>query len=142
MNQYLILGAVGAFLMSFLAGGILGWHEKAIRVPAMLEAQQTTDKQACAAAQALTKETNDALQKSRRAISAKLAAYKLQHPSTCVSVTSTTNVPNSGAEHAGSNGTGLNSDWLRYFAATAEQYRAQIAMCVDFLAKERELGKN
>lgn len=140
INPYLILGAVGALLVSFLGGGMLGWHERAIRVPEELEAQQTTDQQACAKSQQLTKDANDVLQKDRDTIAARLNALRLQHPPACVRVAKPAVIPASGAEHAGQDGagTGISSDWLREYAAEAEGYRSQVSVCVDFLKKERE----
>lgn len=139
MNPYLIIGLIGAYLVSFVAGGAIGWHEKSVRVPALLEAQQTTDKEQCAKAQKITKDANDALTKSRNTIAANLSTYKLQHPSTCVSVAPSTSVPASGGQYAGANGKGLSSDWLREYASIAETYRSQFTVCTQFLDQERSL---
>lgn len=138
-NPYVVLGFVGVLLVSFSGGGLLGWHEKAIRVPAMLESQQTIDQQACAKVQQLTKDANDVLQKDRDGIAAKLAALRVQHPSTCVRVASSSNLPAGGGQHAGQDGNGLNSGWLRDYAAEAEQYRAEVMVCTEFLANERQI---
>lgn len=138
MNPYIIIGLIAAFILNSGVSGFVGWHERAIRVPAELAAQKDTDTKACDKAQAVTKGENDALQKNRDVIAHKLASYKLQHP-TCVSVTSSPNLPGSGPEHAGHDGTGLSSDWLNDFAATCEGYRSTLMVCTDFVKKEREL---
>lgn len=141
INPYLIIAAIGALLVSFISGGVLGWHEKAIRVPALLEAQQTTDQKECTKAQQLTKEANNVLQKNRDSIARKLAALRLQHPSTCVRVSSPSELPVSGDGHAGQNGSGLSTDWLREYAADAESNRKSIIECMDFVARERAPNK-
>lgn len=137
MNQYTILGFAGALLVSFLLGGALGWHEMAVRVPAKLDAQQSADAAVCQKSQQLTKDTNDALHKSRDDIASKLAALKLQHTSACVRPSSSPRLPNGGEQHAGQNGAGVNTDWLRDYAAEAELYRQSLSDCAGFVAKER-----
>jgi hypothetical protein len=144
LNPYVILGVIGALLVSFIGGGVLGWHEKSIRVPALLEAQQTTDQQACAKVQLVTKEANDDLQKDRDGIAAKLA-LSLQQPPTYVPVARATHVCASGVKHAGqdaaSSDTGISSGWLLSYAAEAETYRSELTVCSDFLAAERTQPK-
>lgn len=136
-----MIGIIAAVALSCLvAGGIMGWHEKALRVPALLDAQKTTDQTACATAQQLTKDTNDDIQKTDAYIAGRADALRLQHPTSCVHVSSRPKLPGSGAEHAGHDGNGLNTDWLRSYAATAETYRSELLACIDFLAKERTLN--
>lgn len=137
MNPYFILGAVGALLACFIAGGATGWHEKAIRVSALLEAQQAADQQTCAKAQQITKEAQNALQKDHDDIAAKLAALKLRHPGTCVPVPGKTQLPASGGKHAGQDGAGVSTDWLRDYAAESETYRASLVICEKVLDDER-----
>ena len=137
LNPYVIIGSLGALLVSFLGGAALGWHEKSIRVPALLEAQKTEDAKECKKKQAKTKEAQSALQKKYDAIAAKLAATQLQ-PATCVVVTRPSDLPSGGAEHAGQNGSGISSDWLRGYAAEAERYRSERIVCEDFLNSERQ----
>lgn len=139
INPYIILAVLGAILASFIGGGILGWHEKGLRVPALLEAQKNTDKETCDADKKLTKDTNDALQKDRDAIARKLASLKLQHPATCVPVTNPTNVLTSNGGLPGQNGKGISSDWLRNYAADAKLVQSELANCISFLVKEREI---
>ena len=140
LNPWVILGIVGALLVSFTSGGVLGWHEKSIRVPAELMAQQDLDTKACTKAQQLTKDANDALQKSHDVIAAKLKSLKLQHPSTCVHPASSSRVSGSGPVNAGQDGSGtpgINTDWLRGYAAECENYRAEVTECSTFLKQER-----
>lgn len=138
MTPLQIYIAIGSLLASLLGGGIIGWHERALRVPAELTAQVNTDHLACEASQKLTKDANDALQKDRDTIARKLAALKLQHPSTGLHVASSSNIPTSGAGHAGQNGTVISADSLRDYAAEAEQYRAQFLVCSQLLDAERK----
>lgn len=138
LNPYIIIVALGLLLVSFVTGGLLGWHERAIRVPAQLESQQTIDQQACEKVQQLTKDANNDLQKSRDDIAARLSALKLQHSPTCVRPTGAANLQPGGPKHARPDGTGLSSDWLREYAAEAEQYRREVMVCTGFLAKERQ----
>lgn len=141
-NPYLIIAAIGTLLVSFVAGGVLGWHEKSVRVPALLEAQQTIDQKACEQVQLVTKGANDALQKNNDVIRARLRALRVLHPATCVRVSGATDIQNGGGEHAGQNGNGVSSDWLRGYAAEAEHYRTEVMVCTDFLKAERALPQN
>lgn len=142
MNPYLIIASIGALLVSLLGGGAIGWHEEKIRVPAILEAQKTTDQTACEAAQQLTKDANDALQKDHDVIAAHLNALLVQHPAACVPVSGSANLPNGGFKYAGQNGSGLNTDWLRGYAAEAESYRREVIICTQFLTEERAAPQN
>jgi hypothetical protein len=138
MNPYLILGAVGALLVSFLGGGFLGWHERAVRVPAELVEQQTVDTKACDQVQLLTKRANNDLQKNNGVITRKLAALRLQHPAACVPVAGASNLPAGGQQHAGQDGGSVSADTLRGYAAEAETYRSELTVCTQFLAQERK----
>ena len=132
------LGIAAGVALSILIGGFwLGWHERALREVAHLEAQRAADLKQCNDAQTKTKEANDALQKDRDTIASRLASYKLQHPSTCIPVAGAAQLSSNRPEHAGSHGGGLSSDWLRDYAAQAELYRSSLIVCVDFLDSER-----
>lgn len=143
MNPYLLSGALGAVIVAFLVGGFFGYQYRAGKVPAELFAQQTTDTKECDKSQAITKGSNDALQKDRDTIAGKLAAVSLQHPSACVPVARSPHVCSDGQQHAGQDGnspaTGVSSDWLRAYAADAETYRSELSVCTGFLASERKL---
>jgi|GEM_PF-4360646 len=136
MNPYLIIGALAGVILAFIAGGVLGYEYRAGKVPAELLAQQSVDVTACQKVQKLTEDANDQLTKDRDAIAAQLA-NSLRQPSTCVSVTSTPVISGGGAKHADHNGNGINSSWLRQYAATCEGYRTEVMVCTDFLAQER-----
>lgn len=138
MNPYLALAAIGALLVSFAGGGILGWHERTVRVPAELTEQQGVDAKECQQAQQLTKGANDALQKDRDTIAAQLNAYQLLHPPTCVRLTGPANNSSGGAEHAAGDGESINTGFLRSYAAKCEEYRGQVKVCSDFLVSERK----
>lgn len=125
-----------AIAVAFAAGGWIGWHERFLREPAMIEAQKTADVAECKAAQIITKEANNALQKNRDAIIKRLTALKLQ-PASCMPVSGSAELRGSGREHAGQNGGGLSSDWLRDYAGECELYRSEVIACIDFLKKER-----
>lgn len=136
MKLYVILGAI---LLSLIVGAIGGYYFEKSGIPAKLTAQQSTDKKECEAAQQITKDANDALQKNATIVSNVLTANKLQHPTTCVPVTGTTKHSSGGTKHADTNGASLNSDWLRTYAAQCEQYRGEVTVCTDFLTQERTL---
>lgn len=144
MNPYLMLGVLGALLVSCAASGWLGWHERAARVPAELTQQQNVDAKECQQAQQLTKGANDALQKNRDAIAAQLDAYKLQHPPTCVRTAGATDNSGSRPEHDADNGASIDTGFLRDYAAKAEEYRSEVNICAGFLQAERKFinGQN
>lgn len=138
MNPYLIIGALVAVIVAFIAGGVVGYEYRAGKVPAELLAQQNTDVSECQKVQQVTKVENDKLQKDRDDIAAQLA-LSLRQPSTCVRVASSPVIPSSGAKYAKHDGNGINSSWLRQFAATCESYRTEVSVCQDFLAQERAI---
>lgn len=134
----LIIAFIVTIIVSLGGGGIVGWHERAVRVPAELTAQMNTDQANCEKAQQVTKDANDALQKDHDSIAAKLRSLKLQHNSTVVvPVTSGANLSGRGNQHAGQNGNALSTDTLRDYAAEAEQYRSQFVVCKGVLDQER-----
>lgn len=125
-----------AFIMTLTAGIGIGWHEKAIRVPSLLEKQKQADISECQSIETLTKETNDGIQTDRKAVDNKLDALQLQQPSACVPLTVSTQLPETGKRYAGPNG--INATALRKYAAECEIYRREINSCTNFLTKERE----
>jgi len=138
-NPRLIAAVIGSLLLFYA-----GWYVKggidAHNLESALNEQKAALTSECQELQTVTKEANDALQKSRDAISSKLAALKLQHPASCVPIASETKLPTGGAEHAGRNG--VNSDWLRHYAASCEEYRSEVIACVNFIDRTwTELGK-
>lgn len=120
--------AAGAVVTALVAFGLhsvdvhfieKSWQKK-------LDDQHTADVAACDKDKAITKGTNDALQKDRDAIARKLADFKRMQPSHCVPVAALKTEPATGGDgHAGQNGIGLESDWLREYAAECENYRRQ-----------------
>lgn len=141
LNPYIAGGIALALLAVFLGGVGLGWHEKAIRVPALLTAQQNVDQQACIQFADETKRSNDALQKDRDDIAGKLAQLKLQHPAACLHVASPANVPSGRPLNARPDGNPdktISTDALRDYAAIAEQYRSGLLVCMEFLQTERQ----
>lgn len=117
------IGAVGAFALSFLLHTIdvsfieASWRHKLDDQKIALEKQCNDDK-------AITKGTNDDLQKAYDSIAGKLAASKRMQPARCVIPASgKAEPPAGGAEHAGQNG--ISTDWLRDYAAECETYRSQ-----------------
>lgn len=138
MNPYLIIGALVGVIVSFIFGGIVGYEYRAGKVPAELSEQVNADTKACDKTQAITKGSNDALQKDHDAIAAKLDALRLQKPARCVPVARTPNIPSTWQQHAGQDGAGVSSDFLRAYAAEAETYRTELTVCTDFIAAERK----
>lgn len=130
MNQYLIYALIALGL--FASGVATGWHEKALRVPALLEAQQTADNKQCNIDKQISRETNDQLQKDRDSIADRLTTLLMQQPAKCVPVTGKTQLSTSGKPgHAGQNG--IRSQWLRQYAAECETYRREVTSCVGFI---------
>lgn len=124
MSLYLYLAA-GAVLL--LSGSYTGWHERALREPAMINGQKNADIAACTEVQAKTKGENDALTKDRDRIAADAARYKLQHPNQCYILTNDGKLQPSGNQHAGMHG--ISSNWLRDYAALCETYRSELIVC-------------
>lgn len=116
-----------AVLVAFLAGGAIGWHQKSLRIPALLEAQKTADATACLKEQTITKERNDALIKERNRIAADAARYKRMHRDTCIYPAGAGKLQSTGGEHA--NLHGISTDWLRDYAALCETYRVELIDC-------------
>lgn len=108
---------------------------------AALVAQQAVDVLQCNADKRLTREANDALQKDRDDLTARLAALKLQHPETCVPVTRSAHVQHRKARPAGRDERGLSSDWLLDFSARqCSSYWRQLRVCDKFLTDERKVS--
>jgi len=124
-----------AIAVAFALGGALGWHERALRIPALLEAQKVADAKECDKDKQITRKANDELQKDRDSIAQRAADYKRLHPMRCVIPTSSPELLSGGRGYANKNG--ISSDWLREYAAEAELYRRQLITCIEFLDSER-----
>lgn len=70
------------------------------------------------------KETNDALQADREAISARLAAAKQRLLKPCVAIAKP-DAFKTGAGHAGSDGSQISGEWLLEYSARCELYRRE-----------------
>ena len=113
--------------IAFVIGGAVGWHQKSLRVPALLEAQRQADAKACNEAQTITKEKNDALVSARDRIASDLARFKRLQPDACLNLAVDGKLyPNTG-EHAGVHG--INTATLREYAALCETYRSELMVC-------------
>jgi hypothetical protein len=107
---------------------------------AAIEDQKMADAKQCAAEKQITKEANNALQKDRDDITARLTALKLQHPATCVSVTRSPDVQHRQRRPVGRNG--VSSDWLYTYAAEqCSNYWRQLKVCDKFLDDERKIKR-
>lgn len=139
MNWIMVaLGAIPTAILAFLLHTLDVDHLKH-KQETELVAQQAADKQVCDSDKAITKESNDALQKDHDAIAARLTQL-LQSPATCVSISQPAQLPSSGqSKHAGSHG--ISSSWLRSFAATCEGYREELNTCIDFTTKASTVKK-
>lgn len=127
-----------AIAVAFAAGGGIGWHERVLREPAMLEAQKTADTKECNIEKQTTRKANDQLQKDRDRVASDLDRYKQLHPMRCIIPTGQPDLRGTGPEHAGGDGAGISTDFLRDFAAQCETYRSEVNTCIDFLAAERK----
>ncbi len=113
------------------------WDKSALE--SALAEQKTALIEECEKNKAITKGANDALQKDRDAIAAKLIASKQLHPAKCVPITRNAITPISGGRPAGQNGEGISSDWLRDFAAEdCATYRSQRMILEKFIQDERK----
>lgn len=116
----------------------IGWYEKALRVPKLLDEQKLADQKACNVEKETTRRANDTLQTDRDRIAADAARYKRLHPVSCIIPARQPNLRGSGAEHAGGNGAVAGStDDFRDYAATCERYRSEVSTCINFLSEER-----
>lgn len=81
----------------------------------------------CERDKAITKEANDDLQRQKDIISNRLNDALRVQPSLCIvpQPAHAADTAASGAKHAGQNGRGINSSWLRRYAAECETYRQQ-----------------
>lgn len=138
MNPYWKLGlwAIQAAIIGFIV-----WHftvlQDAKSQESALAAQAAELAKRCEIKMKSTKEANDELQKNIGTISAKLDTAKRMHPSVCVPVVSKLAQPSTGgAEHAGQNG--IETDWLRDFAAECETYRSEVVILNKFGLDERK----
>lgn len=105
---------------------------------AAISTQQTADVKSCDADKAKTKEANDDLQNNLNAIKRKLADAKRVHPSACVPIIAgRTDMAGVHGEHAGQNGNGISSDWLRDYGATCEEIHQTLNVCEKFVHDER-----
>lgn len=129
-----------AILAIFTGGVGLGWHEKSLRVPGLLQAQQTADAGQCTKEKAVTKEATDALQKSNDDLANRLAALKLQRPTRCIPVAGTADIQHRSDRPAGRDG--LSTDWLYTYAAEqCSSYWRQLKICDKFIDDERKVKK-
>lgn len=119
--------ALIAVVVASAAGGYLGWHERALREPAILIAQEQVDAKACTTAQATTKEQNDELTKDRDRIAGDAARYKRLHPDACYNFARDGQLQPGGEQHADVHG--ISTDWLRDYAALCETYRSELMVC-------------
>lgn len=125
-----------AIAVSFAGGGYLGWHERALREPAMLSAQQEADTKQCNADKEITKESNHDLKTNLDVVSAELARLKRVRSARCVAVaTGQAGAADVRGEHAGQNDHGLSSDWLYDYAAQCESVRQGYISCTGFVDK-------
>lgn len=127
-----------AMVMLSLGAFAMGWHEKALRVPALIEDQKTSDLKACNIDKQITRKANYELQKDRDAIAQRAADYKRLHPMRCVIPANSSDVRAGGDGHAGQDGAGLSTDWLRDYAAECNLYRSEVISCINFLSEERK----
>lgn len=119
--------ALIAVAVAFIAGGYLGWHEKGLRISAILSSQAQAHAEACTKAQNITKEKNDELVSARNRIASNLERYKRLHPSSCIYLAIDGKLQPSEGQYAGVHG--INTDTLRDYAALCETYRSELIVC-------------
>lgn len=116
-----------AIAVAFAGGGYLGWHERVLREPAILEAQRAADVAGCAKVQKVAKDQNDELTKDRDRIARDASRYRMQHPITCIVPANGGKLQPGGPEHAEVHG--RSSEWYRSFADVCELYRSEVMVC-------------
>ena len=129
LNNWKLLAI--AIPSALLALQVLSWRSEALKVPGLESALSN-----CEAGKRITTEANDALQKDRNTIAARLAAAKRVRAN-CVLVSSPANPGETRAEHARRNEQGISSHWLLDYAAVCEQYRSERIVLEKFIADER-----
>ena len=117
----------GVLLIAVGGSGYLGWHERALREPAMLTGQKNADSKACKDAQDITTGENDALTNDRDRIAADAAKYKRLHPDACLYLSNDGKLFTGRDKHAAVHG--ISTDWLRDYAALCETYRSELMVC-------------
>ena len=131
-----LAGAIPVAIIAWLLHSVDVNHINAKHEAALI-AQRVEDQKQCDMDKNLTKEANDALQKDRDTIAARLNSLLMQHPAGCVMpVPHSSQLPSSGkGKHAGQNGgrAGVSTDWLREFAAECEGYRTEVEACTKFV---------
>lgn len=97
--------------------------------------QKANLEKSCADDAAITKGKNDALQSNLNSVIRERDRLKRVQPARCVlaAASGKTNVAGVPREHAGQNGIGLNTDWLRDYAAECEQIRVSFGTCTGFV---------
>lgn len=127
------IGAAAGFALCWLIhlvilAGVEKAHTKA------LADQKTQLEKTCADDAAITKGKNDELQTNLDAVSRERDRLKRVQPARCViPTTGKTDLAGVRQEHAAGNGGGINSDWLRDYAATCEQIRVSFHTCTSFV---------
>ena len=104
------------------------WRDKARELDGVKSALSS-----CEASKIVTKEANDALQRDRDIIAAKLASARRVQPR-CVPVASgQPNALKAGAEHARPYARGIRTEWLLDYAAQCETYRSERIVLEKFI---------
>ena len=114
-----------------LALQVLSWRNQALQLPKVKSALSS-----CESGKALTKETNDALQKDRDIIARKLASVKRMQPMSCVTPSRKPDLIYAGREYARTDGAVAGtSDDFRDYAAECETYRSERIRLESFIEK-------
>lgn len=128
------LGAAAGFALCWLIHlVILAGVEKA-HTQALADQKASLEK-SCADDAAITKGKNDELQTNLDAVTRERDRLKRVQPARCVLATPAGKTDMAGVQrqHAGENGVGINSDWLRDYAAECEQIRVSYGTCTGFV---------
>ena len=132
----LIAIAAATLAMIVLVWKVDQWRNKASQLDEVKSALSSAIAK-CEADKRITKEANDALQKSSDDISMRFASARVQFNSACMPVTNTSFTSSGRIKHAGGNDKGLRSEWLLGYSATCETYRSQRMILEKFIADER-----
>ncbi len=132
-NPRNLLFAISAGFSFWLGWHICGVYAKAHEKQVLAsQAEQLTLQ--CETDKKTTMEANNALRDKISNINERLISLKRVQPSKCVAIAPelADNTAGGEREYARQNGKGINSDWLRDFAAECEVYRTEVILLDDF----------
>lgn len=132
---FIAAGAVPALLLAWLLHTVDVDRIEAAQKVAIAD-QQAADKKTCDSDKSITKEANDALQKSNANCSARVSKL-MRLQAQCVPLSRPAQL--AGDKQPGSGGSdGLSTLWLQGFAEQCKEYRDTLIICEDYAQKAHD----